>query len=376
MIELGRSEDQTTLVELVHAFAEKELRPAARDAETARATPLSLGNALHALGVACPVPEAYGGQGVPDLVTYLMVAEELAWGDPGIAYAALGAGHAALLIAQCGTRDQQDVWLPRFAGSQPAAGSVLLYEGFGRQPSELRTRAERVGAAWVITGEKTEVLNPASPDVAVIVARRADTAALAAFVAAGPLAGASLSRDDRALGRIGLGAAPTGGLTLSGVTLPDSARLAGGDELALARAIAWVRLTLPAIALGCARAALEFARHYATERIAFGRPIASFQGVAFPLADQDMALDAARLELFETARAVERGDDAAKIERLTGSCVARANEVALQATREGVQTLGGHGFITAYPVERWYRCAAALAAIDFDPTASVVSYVS
>jgi alkylation response protein AidB-like acyl-CoA dehydrogenase len=202
-----------------------------------------------------------------------------------------------------------------------------------------------------------------------------DTSALAAFVAAGPLAGARLARDDRALGRIGLGAAPTGGLALSGMTLPDSALLAGGDPLALARAIAWVRLTLPAIALGCARASLEFARHYATERIAFGRPIASFQGVAFPLADQDMALDAARMELWENARRVERSGDSAEIERLTRACIARASEVCLQTTREGVQTLGGHGFITDYPVERWYRCAAALAAIDFDPAAAGSNYV-
>jgi len=376
MYDLGRSDEQTTLIELVHAFAEKELRPAARDAERACAMPVGLANALHALGVACPIPEAHGGQGVPDLVTYLMIAEEIAWGDPGIAYAALGAGHAALLIAQCGTPEQQRAWLQRFAAAEPAAGSVLLYEGFGRDPSELRTRAERAGPSWVITGEKAEVVNPAAPEVAVIVARLADTGVLAAFVAAGPLAGASVSRDDRALGRIGLGAAHTGGVKLAGVALPESALLAGGDPLALARAIAWVRLTLPAIALGCARAALEFARRYATERIAFGRPIASFQGVAFPLADQDMALDAARLELWETARAVERSDDTAQLERLTRSCVARAGEVALQATRESVQTLGGHGFITDYPVERWYRCAAALAAIDFDPTASVVTFVS
>jgi alkylation response protein AidB-like acyl-CoA dehydrogenase len=163
---------------------------------------------------------------------------------------------------------------------------------------------------------------------------------------------------------------------LGGVTLPESALLSGADDLALSRAIAWVRLTLPALALGCARAAREYACQYATQRIAFGRPIASFQGVAFPLADQDMAIDAARMELWETARVVETSRDAAQLERLTASCVARAGEVALQTAREGVQTLGGHGFITDYPVERWYRCAAALAAIDFDPAASTVHYIS
>jgi alkylation response protein AidB-like acyl-CoA dehydrogenase len=134
--------------------------------------------------------------------------------------------------------------------------------------------------------------------------------------------------------------------------------------------LARIRLTLPALAIGCARASLEFARRYATERVAFGRPIAAFQGVAFPLADQDMAVEAARLELWEVARAVEGSRDPGLIERLCANAIAHAGEAVLRATREGVQTLGGHGFICDYPIERWYRCAAALAAIDFDPVAA------
>ncbi len=370
MYDLRISDEQSALVELVHAFSERELRAAAGDAESARAVPPGVANALHALGVAAPIPEAMGGQGAPDLVTYLMVAEELGWGDPGIAYAALGAGHPALLVARCGTDAQQRAWLPRFLGADAPAASLLLYEGFGRAPSELRTRAEPTADGWRLFGEKAEALLPAADGLSVIIARRADTGALAAFAAEGPLPGLSVTRDDRALGRIGLGCAPTGAVRLDGVELPGDALLSGGSELALTRALACVRLSLAAIAIGCARAALEFARRYATERVAFGRPIAAFQGVAFPLADQDMAVDAARLELWEVARAVEESGDPSAIERLIGSAIAHASECALQATREGVQTLGGHGFITDYPVERWYRSAAAIAAIDFDPAAS------
>ena len=373
MYDLTVSEDQRALVELVHTFAQRELREAARGAEQARSVPAAVADALHALGVACPIPEALGGQGDPDLVTYLMMAEELAWGDPGIAYAALGAGHAALLVSRCGTALQQRAILPRFLGADAPAASVLLHEGFGRAPSELRARAERTANGWMLSGQKAEVLLAGPGGLSVVIARRADTGVLGAFVAEGAPRELLVTRDDRALGRIGLGCAATGAVRLDGVELPHHALLAGGDELALARALAWVRLSLPAIAIGCARASLEFARRYATERVAFGRPIAAFQGVAFPLADQDIAVDAARLELWEVARAVEGSGDLASIERLTGSAIAHACETALQATREGVQTLGGHGFIADYPVERWYRCAAALAAIDFDPAASAVN---
>src|SRR5688572_8140715 len=95
MYELANTDEQQARADLVHAFAERELRAAAREAEQARSVPARVANALHALGIAAPIPEALGGQGEPDLVSYLMAAEELAWGDPGIAYAALGAGHAA-----------------------------------------------------------------------------------------------------------------------------------------------------------------------------------------------------------------------------------------------------------------------------------------
>jgi alkylation response protein AidB-like acyl-CoA dehydrogenase len=327
-------------------------------------------DALHALGVACPISEALGGQGEPDLVNWLMVAEELAWGDPGIAYAALGAGHAALLVAHCGTREQQQALLPRFLAAEAPDAAVLLYEGFGRAPSELRTRAERTASGWLLSGAKAEALLAGPSGLSIAIARRSDTGALGAFAWVGERPGVRVTRDDRALGRIALGCARTGAVALEGVGLPGDALLAGGDDLALARALARIRLTLPALAIGCARASLEFARHYATERIAFGRPIAAFQGVAFPLADQDMAVEAARLELWEVARAIERAADAALIERLCANAIAHAGEAVLRATREGVQTLGGHGYICDYPIERWYRCGAAFAAIDFDPAAA------
>ena len=374
MFDLTISEDGQSLVELVHQFAERELRAAARDAEKARAVPAALAEALHALGMACPIPEALGGQGEPDLVTYLMVAEELAWGDPGIAYAALGAGHAALLVAHCGSREQQQALLPGFLAAEAPDAAVLLHEGFGRAPSELRTRAERTASGWTLSGAKAEALLAGASGLSIAIARRSDTGALGAFAWEGDRPGVRVTRDDRALGRIALGCAPTGAVELDGVELPSDALLAGGDDLALARSLAWIRLTLPALAIGCARASLEFARHYATERVAFGRPIAAFQGVAFPLADADMAVEAARLELWEVARAVEESRDPALIERVTANAVAHASEAALRATREGVQTLGGHGFITDYPIERWYRCGAALAAIDFDPAAPAAAF--
>jgi alkylation response protein AidB-like acyl-CoA dehydrogenase len=376
MFELAPSEEQAAVIETLRGYAKEELRPAAKPAEQAKRVPAAIASELQAMGVTVPVPETMGGQGVPDLLTHLMVAEELAWGDPGIAYALLQSAQVGLMIAQCGSEEQRRRVLPRLTRRDPAPTSVLLYEGFGRSPSEMDTRARRhTDSTWILAGEKIAVANPALAEVSVVVAKRDDTDELAAFVLDGWPAGIRVTRDDRECGKIGLTSAHTGSVAFDRLVLDESARLAGGGPLDLARLIARVRLTVPALAIGCARAAIELATRYATERIAFGRPIAAFQGVAFLIVDASMAIDSARLELWAAAGTIERSRDPDSIERSTNRVVARACEVALQATRDSVQVFGGHGFITDYPVERWYRAAGALAAIDFDPLASAVSFV-
>jgi hypothetical protein len=364
MLGLDASEEDRLLVETLHAFAADRIRAVAREAERAGGAPASLQVDLHRLGVAAPIPEEHGGQGIPGLATSLRIAEELAWGDPGIAVAALQAGGAALLIAECGSAAQREGHLPRFAAASPLRAAVCLYEGFGRQPSELATSAARDAAGWVLRGTKIGVLHPNDAELGVVVAREGD-GELAAFVVEGRPPGWIVIRDDSRSGKLGLEAAPTGTVRLEALRVPEAARLPDGT--ALPRALARIRLTHAAVLIGCARAAVEFAARYAVERVAFGRPIAGFQGVAFPLADRDMAIDAARLELFDATDAIADESDPAVIEAVCRRVLGRCGEVALQATRDGVQTLGGHGFIREYPVERWYRAAAALSALDFDP---------
>jgi alkylation response protein AidB-like acyl-CoA dehydrogenase len=376
MFELAPSEEQAAVIETLRGYAKEELRPAAKAAEQAKLVPAAVASELHAMGVTAPVPETMGGQGVPDLLTHAMLAEELAWGDPGIAYALLQSGQVGLMIARCGSEEQQRRFLPRLTQRDPAPTSVLLYEGFGRSPSEMEARAHRnPDSTWTLMGEKVAVANPALAEVSVVVAKRDDTGELAAFVIDGWPAGLRVTRDDREVGKVGMTSAHTGNVAFDRLDLDESARLAGGSPLDLAGLIARVRLTVPALAIGCARAAVELATQYATERIAFGRPIAAFQGVAFLIVDASMAIDSARLELWEAVGTIEKSRDADAIERVTNRVVARACEVALQATRDSVQVFGGHGFITDYPVERWYRAAGALAAIDFDPLGSAVSFI-
>jgi alkylation response protein AidB-like acyl-CoA dehydrogenase len=373
MYGLDISEEDELLVETLHAFAESEMRDAAREAERMGSVPTSLTGMLHQMGLAAPVPEQFGGQDIPDLTTSLRIAEELAWGDAAIARAALAGGQAGFLIASCGTPEQQAKHLPRFAGATPLRASVLLGEGFGRQPSESRTKALPNATGWTLHGEKLGVLHPDDAELSVVIAREGEDGAIGAFVIEGTSEGWTVLRNDGIVGTLGLEAAPSGSVRLDGVQVPADGRLESG--LVLARAIARIRLVHAATLLGCARASKEFAQSYANERIAFGRPISSFQGIAFMLADRDMAIDAARMELFEVADDLRVLEDTRDIERLCQQVVDRCSQVALETTRDGVQTLGGHGFIREYPVERWYRAAATLTTLDFDPLAAQVSFL-
>jgi alkylation response protein AidB-like acyl-CoA dehydrogenase len=130
-----------------------------------------------------------------------------------------------------------------------------------------------------------------------------------------------------------------------------------------------MRLTVPAVAIGAARAANQYAARYAQERMAFGRPIAAFQGVAFLVADADTAIDVARLALWSAVCEMERATDVRALDDLVTSAVSRICSAMERVTRDAVQVLGGSGYVTDHPVEHWWRSVMTLASIDTDPLA-------
>jgi alkylation response protein AidB-like acyl-CoA dehydrogenase len=291
----------------------------------------------------------------------LIAAEALAYGDPGIAFATMLPGHAALFIGACGEQAQQAQWLPAIS---KITTSLLLHEGFGRTPSELRTEASRRGKTWVLQGRKDAVIHPGTAALSVVLARDTGTRELIAFVLEGRPAGLQVARDDRDTGTLGLEAAHTGAVTLQGITLRDSARLPADPTVA----VCWYRLTLGAIALGAAAASFDYAADYANERVAFGKPIANFEAVSFMLVDMDIAIEAARLALWKAAWALDQPGPKKDLETRTNRAVTKACATAQRAARDALQVLGGAGFLKDHPVERWYRATAALWAIEFDPT--------
>lgn len=300
--------------------------------------------------------------GIEEPHTLLVAVEELAYGDAALAWAAVPVLQAALLLTGCGTPGQRAAASAVLDADPAAAVSVLLYEDFGRGPSEYTTTATRTGRGWRVTGRKCSVAHPADPDLSLLVGQTED--GLAAFCYPGSRPGVVSVRPDRETGRIALTEVPSGPVTLDGPVFAEEERLAGG--IALHRAVGAARLLLAACLLGLARASLEFCAAYAMQRTTWGKPLAEYQGVSFPLVEHTTELAEVRLLVWDVAARLDGLDDVDGIERAVGRAVNRAASLGLRATRDGVQLIGVRAITRDLPAERWYRAAAALGAVDFD----------
>lgn len=343
--DLQPTEEQKALTETLHSFAAEVIRPAGRDAESARHVAPELLGQIHEIGVAAPVDDAYGGGGIFDAVTYCMAAEELAWGDPGIAFQALGSGLPAIVIERAGTDEHKQKYLPRFAETSPIPSFVAIGEKIATGDIEsLDTTVD----GDKVSGEKYGVLNATEAPFGIVVGRNPEGLA-AAIVEGGSF---EIVKPEE---KLGLESAPTSVVRFDG----EADALPQGE--ALEQALLWAKLLYGAVAIGCSRASLEYASQYATEREAFGKPIGAFQAISFKIADMAIEVDAARLALWRAAWKLDRGE-------ATLADIAEANGLALatavQCGDDGVQVLGGHGYIRDHPVEKWFRDAVTLTVFD------------
>jgi alkylation response protein AidB-like acyl-CoA dehydrogenase len=363
MLDLEPAAEHLAVAEVSRNIGLELLSPAARDAEAARAVPAAVWKSLLESGLTVPVPEERGGGGVPDTLTQMIAIENLAYGDPGIALASAWSGGAAFLLGRHASADHDDL-ITALVSDQDARGSIALYEGFGRAPSEFATTVtvQSDGSVKVV-GRKVGVPFAAEAANLIVVGSDAATGKLRAVIVASGTPGVLVEANP---GNLALDAAGTASVSFD-VSVP-AANLVGGadaDSQALAGTVERIRLVTAAVQIGMAQRAIDYASNYAVDRIAFGRPISSFQGISFPLAEAQMRVAELRLELSEVATGLENepfSDHSVAVTRL----VNYAGEVASESTRNAVQTLGGHGFIIDHPVELWYRSAAALAALDFD----------
>ena len=347
MIDFEPSDEQALVVETVRQFAENEIRPAARDADEAGELPKGILEHAHELGlVANSLAESVGGGAERSAVTAVLVLEELAWGDLGIALGILSPALSALPSQAFGNDAQRQAWLPKFTEQDFVPGSLAIVEpSFSADVLMPETRAQRTDSGWHITGRKCFV--PWLPG--------GETVLVSAMSDEGPTL-FQLPRRSDGLGvetesNLGVRGLPTVELQLDAVSVPEDARLSGTS---LPMLVQRGRVAVAAAAIGTARAAYEIAREYAKQRETIGAPIATRQAIAFKLADMAIEIDGARLLTWEAAWRLDAGLDAAREATLAWQ---QAGRVALEVADGAVQVLGGYGYIRDYLPEMHLRNA-------------------
>jgi alkylation response protein AidB-like acyl-CoA dehydrogenase len=349
------TETHRDIQSLAREFAANEIAPNAARWNEDHHIPVDVIRRMGEVGfLGVIVPEQYGGAGL-DAVALALVMEEIAAADAGISVSvAVQNGLVAAPILRAGTEDQKSAWLPRIASGEALGCYALTEPDAGSDTAALRTRAVAAGDGYDITGAKQWISNGGLAEVFVIFARTGGEGArgVSAFIAqAGD--GLSAGPPER---KLGLHTSSTVSLAFDGFHVPASGMLgAEGEGLKLALAtLDGGRITVAAQAVGIARASLDLAVSYASERNAFGGPIARFQGVQFPIADIAAQIDAARLLTHHAAALRDagkpHGEAGAKAKLFASSVAVRSADVA-------VQTLGGYGFSAEYAAERHYRDA-------------------
>jgi len=349
------SEEQLLFQRSVREFAEKEVRPLARETDATGQFPWSVIRRMGQMGLmGLPIPEAYGGAGA-DYLSYAIAVEEIsrACGSTGITLAA----HTSLgcmPLVYFGTEEQKRKYLPALARGEKLAAFGLTEPGAGSDASAIQTTATLKGDEWVINGQKVFITSGSIADVVTIAARTDPSAGNRGISNIIVEKGAPGFRAGRDEDKMGLRGSVTSQLFFEDCRVPKE-NLLGRPGEGLKQFLITLdggRISIGAMALGLARAALESATSYASQRVQFGQPIARFQAIQWMVADMATEIEAARLLVYHAAWLKDRG---VRFTREAAMAKLFASETAERAAFKALQIHGGYGYTRDYDVERIYR---------------------
>ena len=356
-MDFAASPEQEAFRLVVREFAAAEIAPHAEEWDRTHSFPVETVHKMGELGLFGLIfPEEYGGAGA-DLATLCIAIEEIAGVDSSMAItleAAVGLG--ANPLHRFGTEEQKARWLPDLVQGRSLAAFGLTEPDGGSDAGDTRTRAERDGDEWVINGAKAFITNSGTEitSLVMVTARTGDGVSVLIVPSGTP--GLVV---EPAYRKMGWRASDTHGILLDDCRIP-AGYLLGEEGHGLRQFLSTLdegRIAVAALSVGLAAACLSHSVQYARERSAFGRPIGSNQGVAFPIADVQVALEAARLL---TSRAAWLRDSGQDFRAAAATAKLFASEAAVDATRIATQVFGGSGFIDETPVSRFYRDAKVL----------------
>ena len=359
MIDFTLTDEQREFRDMAHKFAEKTIRPCAAEADEKEEVPWEVIEKAHQAGLLTySFPERYGGGGVESVLTKAIVDEEFFWGCAGIATIMGGVALAATPILIAGTEEQKMKYMSRLCdpGKVTLGAYALTEPSAGSDPAGMITNARKEKNKYILNGYKTFITNAGIADIYVVFATvdaSRGMEGITAFIVEKDWRGVQPGKKEK---KMGIRASHTASISFDDVEVPIENRLgAEGEGFKMAmKTFDITRTHIAAGAVGIARAAYEYALNYAHERKQFGKPIFSFQSIAFMLAEMAMEIDAARLLAWRAGSLYDQGKPCAQEASMAKAFAA---DVAMKTTTDAVQILGGYGYMREYPVEKWMRDA-------------------
>lgn len=355
MLDFALNENQRMIAEMVRSFGAKEITPFRKEWDDNQFFPLEVFKKLGEFGLmGVLVPTEYGGSGF-GYHEYVTAILELAKLDPSVglsmaAHNSLCTGH----ILMFGNEEQKKKYLPKLATCEWLGAWGLTEPNTGSDAGNMRTVAKKEGEYYILNGAKNFITHGYSGDVAVVIARTGevgDSHGMTAFIVEKGTLGFKGGRKED---KLGMRASETAEMIFEDCRVHESQVLGkvGEGFIQSMKILDGGRISIAALSLGIAEGALEASIQYSKERQQFNKPISSFQGISFKLADMATQLEAAKLLTFKAAELKNKGE---KVTLAGAQAKYYASEVAVSISNEAVQIFGGYGFTKDYPVEKFYR---------------------
>ncbi len=351
------AEEHDLLRKSVRAMCDAKIAPRAAEIDATGEFPWDVFEELKRNDLlAIHIPEAYGGPGA-DAISSAILIEEVAraCASSSLIPAVNKLGTQGMLLS--GGEEIKQAYLPKVASGEGMISYALSEPEAGSDAAAMKTRAVRDGDSYVLNGSKRWITNAGVSSYYTVMAvtdPEQGPNGISAFVVEKDDPGFSVGKLEK---KMGIKGSPTGELYFDNCRIPAD-RIVGaegtGFKTAL-RTLDHTRLTIGAQALGIAQGSLDYALGYVKERSQFGKPIASFQAVQFMLADMAMKIEAARQLIYVAASKAERMEPDLTFISAAAKCF--ASDVAMEVTTDGVQLLGGYGYVSDYPMERFMRDA-------------------
>ncbi|WP_434510545.1 acyl-CoA dehydrogenase family protein [Desulfitobacterium sp. AusDCA] len=350
------TEEQEAMRAVARKFAEKEIAPVAGQYDEKDEFPTEIIRKLHEVGLlTIGVPEEYGGPGL-DPITQALIAEEISFGDGGTGTTVVASNLLAANPVFVGGNDDQKRRFYSVLNEGKLAAFCLTEPGAGSDAVSMSTTARREGDYYILNGTKQFISNGGVADIFTVFAttdRSLRHKGIIAFMVDAHTPGVIIGKKEN---KLGIRTSDTRQIIFEDVKVPVANRLGEEGEgwTICMKSLDISRPYIAAMAVGIAQAAYEAAVKYAKERIAFGKPIATFQAIQFMLADMAMGIEASRLFVHKACFLREQG---LPFTQMASFAKAFAGDTAMKVTLDAVQILGGYGYVKEYPVEKFMRDA-------------------